>query len=39
MENLRTALRLKLEQGKMTEAQIAEIARALDAAAQGVEKA
>src|SRR3569623_3458417 len=34
MENLRTALRLKLERGKLSEEQVAQIARALDAAAQ-----
>ncbi len=39
MENLRTALRLKLEGGKLTEAQAAHIANALDAAAQAVEQA
>lgn len=39
MENLRTALRLKLEQGKLTEAQVAAIATALDTAAHGVEQA
>jgi len=39
MENLRTALRLKLEQGTLTDAQVADIARSLDAAAQGVEQA
>jgi DNA-binding PadR family transcriptional regulator len=39
MENLRTALRLKLERGKLSEEQIAQIAKALDAAAQAVEQA
>jgi DNA-binding PadR family transcriptional regulator len=38
MENLRLALRLKLERGKLTDAQVADIARALDAAAQAIEK-
>lgn len=38
MENLRTALRLKLEQGKLTETQVADIAKALDTAAESVEK-
>jgi DNA-binding PadR family transcriptional regulator len=38
MENLRMALRLKLERGRLTEAQVAEITRALDAAAQAIEK-
>jgi DNA-binding PadR family transcriptional regulator len=37
MENLRTALRLKLEGGKLTDAQVASIAAALDAAAKAVE--
>jgi DNA-binding PadR family transcriptional regulator len=39
MENLRTALRLKLEQGKLNDAQVAAIAQALDAAARDVEGA
>jgi DNA-binding PadR family transcriptional regulator len=38
MENLRVALRLRLERGKLTEAQIADVAAALDAAAQTVEQ-
>jgi hypothetical protein len=38
MENLRLALRLRLERGKLTEAQIADVAAALDAAAQTVER-
>jgi DNA-binding PadR family transcriptional regulator len=37
MENLRTALRLKLESGKLTDTQVAQIAAALDAAAKAVE--
>jgi DNA-binding PadR family transcriptional regulator len=37
MENLRTALRLKLEGGKLTDEQVARIAAALDAAAKSVE--
>ena len=37
MENLRTALRLKLESGKLTEGQVARIAAALDGAAKAVE--
>lgn len=37
MENLRTALRLKLEGGKLTEDQVARIAAALDGAAKAVE--
>ena len=39
MENLRTALRLKLEQGKLSDAQAVAIAAALDAAAQAIEGA
>jgi DNA-binding PadR family transcriptional regulator len=39
MESLRTALRLKLESGRLGEAQAAEIARALDAAVQTIEQA
>lgn len=38
MENLRLALRLRLERGKLTEQQIADVAAALDAAAQTVER-
>jgi DNA-binding PadR family transcriptional regulator len=38
MENLRLALRLRLERGKLTDAQIADVAAALDAAAQTVER-
>jgi DNA-binding PadR family transcriptional regulator len=38
MENLRLALRLKLERGRLTEAQVGEITRALDAAAQAIER-
>jgi len=38
MENLRTALRLKLERGRPSEAQIAAITQALDAAAIAVER-
>ena len=38
MENLRLALRLRLERGKLTDAQIADVAAALDAAAQTVEQ-
>jgi DNA-binding PadR family transcriptional regulator len=37
MENLRTALRLKLEGGKLADDQVARIAAALDAAAKAVE--
>ena len=37
MENLRTALRLKLESGKLSNEQIARIAAALDGAAKAVE--
>jgi DNA-binding PadR family transcriptional regulator len=37
MENLRTALRLKLESGKLANDQVARIAAALDAAAKAVE--
>jgi len=37
MENLRTALRLKLESGKLADDQVARIAAALDAAAKAVE--
>ncbi len=38
MENLRTALRLRLERGKLSEEQVADIAAALDAAALTVER-
>jgi DNA-binding PadR family transcriptional regulator len=38
-ENLKTALRLKLEQGPLSEAQVRAVAEALDAAALGVERA
>jgi DNA-binding PadR family transcriptional regulator len=38
MENLRMALRLRLERGKLTEAQIADVAAALDAAAQTLDR-
>ena len=38
MENLRLALRLRLERGQLSEAQIADVAAALDAAAQTVER-
>ncbi|MDB5482785.1 MAG: transcriptional regulator, PadR-like family [Caulobacteraceae bacterium] len=37
MENLRTALRLRLEGGKLSDAQVAHIAAALDGAARAVE--
>jgi DNA-binding PadR family transcriptional regulator len=37
MENLRTALRLKLQSGKLSDAQVARIAAALDGAAKAVE--
>jgi DNA-binding PadR family transcriptional regulator len=39
MENMRTALRLKLEQGRLNDTQVSEIARILDDAAQTIEKA
>ena len=39
MENLRTALRLKLSNGPLNETQVAALAAALDAAAQAVEQA
>ena len=39
MENLRTALRLKLERGGLSEIQAVAIAKALDAAAQAIEQA
>ena len=38
MENLRLALRLKLEAGRMTEDQAASVAQALDAAAVAIER-
>ena len=38
LENLRLAMRLRLERGKLTEAQIADVAAALDAAALTVER-
>lgn len=38
MENLRLALRLRLERGELTEARVAEIAAAIDAAAAAAEK-
>ena len=38
-ENLKTALRLKLEQGPLNEAQVQAVAEALDAAALAVERA
>lgn len=38
MENLRVALRLRLERGQLNEQQIADVAAALDAAAQTVER-
>jgi hypothetical protein len=38
MEKLRLALRLRLERGQLSEAQIADVAAALDAAAQTVER-
>ena len=38
MENLRTALRLKLEQGALDEAQVQKLAEALDAAALAIEQ-
>ncbi len=38
MENLKTALRLRLERGKLTGDQIADVAAALDAAAATVER-
>jgi DNA-binding PadR family transcriptional regulator len=39
MENLRTALRLKLEQGRLNQTQADAVAAALDAAARAVEQA
>lgn len=38
MENLRVALRLRLERGKLTDDQIADVAAALDAAAQTLDR-
>ncbi|MCP6582534.1 hypothetical protein NL505_29335, partial [Klebsiella pneumoniae] len=38
-ENLKTALRLKLTGGALTEDQVAKVVEALDAAAQAVERA
>ena len=38
MENLRLALRLRLERGKLTDEQIADVAAALDAAAQTLDR-
>ena len=38
MENLRTALRLRLERGRLTEDQVSAIAKALDDAAEAIEK-
>jgi len=38
MENLRLALRLRLERGKLSDAQIADVAAALDAAAQTLDR-
>jgi len=38
MENLRTAMRLRLERGQLTEQQIADVAAALDAAAQTLDR-
>jgi len=38
MENLRVALRLRLERGKLSDAQIADVAAALDAAAQTLDR-
>ncbi|HEY7899784.1 MAG TPA: PadR family transcriptional regulator [Caulobacteraceae bacterium] len=38
MENLRLALRLRLERGKLTDAVIADVAAALDAAAQTLDR-
>jgi DNA-binding PadR family transcriptional regulator len=38
MENLKLALRLRLERGKLTDTQIADVAAALDAAAATVER-
>jgi DNA-binding PadR family transcriptional regulator len=38
MENLRTALRLRMERGKLSDSQIADVAAALDAAAQTLDR-
>jgi hypothetical protein len=38
MENLRLALRLRLERGKLSDGQIADVAAALDAAAQTLDR-
>jgi len=38
MENLKLALRLRMERGPLTEAQLEEVAAALDAAAQAIER-
>ena len=38
MENFKTALRLRLERGKLTDAQIADVAAALDAAAATLDR-
>ena len=38
MENLRVALRLRLERGKLTDEQVADVAAALDAAAQTLDR-
>ncbi len=38
MENLKLALRLRMQRGPLTEAQLQEVATALDAAAQAVER-
>jgi DNA-binding PadR family transcriptional regulator len=38
MENLKVALRLRLERGKLTDAQIADVAAALDAAAHTLDR-
>lgn len=39
MENLRTAFRLKLQQGRLSEAQVTEVSAALDDAARRIESA
>ena len=39
MENVRTALRLRLERGRLSEAQVSAVAKALDDAAQVIEQA
>jgi hypothetical protein len=38
LENLKLALRLRLERGKLSETQVADVAAALDAAAATVER-